>query len=156
MAHSASRVLFTSHTSIAGEIAKLLQEASASVDAALYRLTNPQLARALEQARRRGLQVRLLTDQVKYNETETTRNLLAETAIPFRTLNGRKGSGSKLHHKFAILDRSIVLAGSYNWTMESEEGNYDHLLVLPDPEIVQAYQQEFDRLWPSANGTDSS
>ena len=156
MGHNEGRVLFTSNTSIASAIEELLKEASVSVDAALYRLTNPQLPRALEQAQGRGLQVRLLIDQEKYEETQATRDLLAETPIPFRTLHGRKGRGTKLHHKFATLDQAVVLAGSYNWTMESEEGNYDHLLVLPNPGLVQAYQLEFDQLWPSAPRADSA
>lgn len=125
-------------------------EASGAIDAAMYRLTNPQLACALEQAHRRGLRVRLLTDQGKFEEAPETRDLLADTPVPYRTLTGRRGKGSKLHHKFAILDNSVVLAGSYNWTMESEKDNYDFLLILGDPQLALAYQREFDRLWTSA------
>lgn len=118
----------------------------------MYRLTNPRLAQSLEGARGRGVQVRLITDEGKYEATETTRRLLAESAIRFRTLDGRRGKGTKLHHKFAILDRKIVLAGSYNWTLESEEGNYDSMLVLSEPTLAAAYQEEFDALWPQARG----
>jgi mitochondrial cardiolipin hydrolase len=149
---SANRALFTSRTSIASIIEELLGEARLSVDAALYRLTNPRLVRALEQAHHRGLRVRLLVDQMKYKETPATQELLAEIPIPFRTLTGRKGEGSKMHHKFAILDRKVILAGSYNWTLESERENYDDLLVLREPALVLEFQQEFDRLWSSAPG----
>lgn len=143
-----NKTLFTSQDSVAGAIERLLQEARASVDAALYRITNPHLARALGQAQDRGLRVRLLVDRNKYQETSSTRKLLLENSLPFHAIYGRKEKGSKLHHKFAVLDRQIVLAGSYNWTIESEEKNFDHLLVLRDPEIVLAYQREFERLWP--------
>jgi cardiolipin hydrolase len=143
-----NKTLFTSQDSVAGAIERLLQEARASVDAALYRITNPYLARALGQAQDRGLRVRLLVDRNKYQETSSTRKLLLENSLPFHAIYGRKEKGSKLHHKFAVLDRQIVLAGSYNWTIESEEKNFDHLLVLRDPEIVLAYQREFERLWP--------
>jgi mitochondrial cardiolipin hydrolase len=156
MAHQAARVLFTSQASVAIAIEGLLRKATASVDAALYRLTNPQLTKALERAHRRSLRVRVLTDQGKYEETQVTRDLLADTSISFRTLNGCQGRGSNLQHRFAILDGTVVLAGSYNWTLESEEGNYDHLLVLPDPELALTYQQEFDRLWAFAQKTGSA
>lgn len=148
----ANRALFTCRTSIESIIKELLGEARFSVDAALYRLTNPRLVQALEQAHHRGLRVRLLIDQMKYEETPATRNLLARISMPFRTLTGRKGKGSKMHHKFALFDHRIILAGSYNWTLESENENYDHLLVLQEPALVLEYQQEFDRLWSSAPG----
>jgi mitochondrial cardiolipin hydrolase len=148
MPESENQTLFTSQGSIAGAIEELLLEACVSVDAALYRITNPNLAHALGQAQSRGLRVRLLVDRNKYQETATTRKLLLENSLPFQAIYGRKEKGSKLHHKFAVLDRQIVLAGSYNWTIESEEQNFDHLLVLRDPKIVMAYQREFERLWP--------
>lgn len=148
MPESGSQTLFTSQGSVARTIEHLLLEACVSVDAALYRITNPRLARALGKARDRGLRIRLLVDRNKYQETATTRELLAENALPFQAIYGRKEKGSKLHHKFAVLDRHIVLTGSYNWTIDSEERNFDHMLVLRDPDLVLAYQQEFERLWP--------
>ncbi len=93
--------------------------------------------------------MRLLVDRNKYEETAATRKLLAENPLPFRAIYGQTGKGSKLHHKFVLLDRRVVLAGSYNWTVESEEQNYDHMLIIRDTELVLAYQQEFERLWPS-------
>lgn len=143
-----NQTLFTSQGPVAGTIEQLLLEARVSVDAALYRITNPRLARALGEARNRGLRVRLLVDRNKYQDTAVTRRLLAENALPFQAIYGRKEKGSKLHHKFAVLDHHIVLTGSYNWTVESEERNFDHLLILRDPGLVVAYQREFEQLWP--------
>lgn len=148
MLEAENQTLFTSRGSIAGAIERLLQEARISVDAVLYRITNPQLARALGEAQSRGLRVRLLVDRNKYQETLSTRKLIEENSLLFQAIYGRKEKGSKLHHKFAVLDRQVVLAGSYNWTIDSEEKNFDHLVVLRDPNIVLAYQREFERLWP--------
>lgn len=149
-------VLFTSQVPVAGVIEQLLEEARATVDAVMYRITNPRLAWALGQAQRRGLSVRLMVDRNKYDETAVTRKLLTENRVPFQAIYGREGKGSKLHHKFVILDRHIVLTGSYNWTSESEEQNYDHMVVLRDPRLVLAYQREFDRLWPSESQSSTS
>lgn len=148
MLESGNQTLFTSQSSVARAIERLLLETRVSVDAALYRITNPRLARALGKAQDRGLRIRLLVDRNKYQETAATRELLAKNALPFQAIYGRKEKGSKLHHKFAVLDRHIVLTGSYNWTIDSEERNFDHMLILRDPNLVQAYQQEFERLWP--------
>ena len=55
-----------------------------------------------------------------------------------------------MHHKFAILDGTVVVTGSYNWTLESEEQNYENVLVLREPELVKAYGPEFEALWAEA------
>lgn len=143
-------VVFTRACSVAELLERLLSQARRSVDAALYRLNNPRLAGALEEAVRRGAQVRVVLDRGKYEETRTARQLISAGVISFRLLSGRGGAGTKMHHKFAILDSSVILTGSYNWTLESEEENFESLLILREPEVVTAYQQEFSALWSAA------
>jgi len=52
-----------------------------------------------------------------------------------------------MHHKFIVLDEWAVLTGSYNWTYASEEKNYDNLLILREPSLIQAHRREFEELW---------
>jgi phosphatidylserine/phosphatidylglycerophosphate/cardiolipin synthase-like enzyme len=146
----ATEVILSRGSSIAEAILRLLGEARASVDAALCRFNSPQLAAALEDARRRGVRVRLVLDRNKYEESRTMREVLAKGSIPFRLLYGRRGPGTKMHHKFALFDGRTALAGSYNWTAESEEQNYEALLILREPEVLQALEQEFEALWAEA------
>jgi len=143
-------VIFSRAASVAERIVGLMESCSESVDAALYRLNNPRLTEALVESRQRGVPIRLLVDGGKYEEDSATRRLLAEGRVPFKLTHGRSGQSSKMHHKFAILDRRTVLTGSYNWTRESEEQNYEHMVVLRDPEHVRAYQEEFEALWKEA------
>lgn len=143
-------VIFSRTASVADRIVGLMRECSESVDAALYRLNNPRLAEALVESRQRGVPIRLLVDGGKYREDSVTQRLLAAGRVPFKLTHGRAGPSAKMHHKFAILDRRTVLTGSYNWTRESEERNYEHLVVLRGPEQVRAYQEEFEALWKEA------
>ena len=133
--------------SIAGLIERLIEECKTSLDAALYRLNHPRLGKALEDAVGRGVRVRLVLDRNKYEESFATRELLSDRRIPFRLLYGRQGPGSKMHHKFAILDGRMALTGSYNWTLESEEQNYENLLILSEPENLEIFRREFEALW---------
>lgn len=132
-----------------------VHEATSSIEGALYRFNHPGLAQALEEAVGRGVRVRLLVDGNKYKESRTTQELLTGAIIPFRLAFGRQGRGSKMHHKFVILDQQTVLTGSYNWTHESEEENHENLLILSDPYPVDAYSQEFEALWQGARRDDS-
>jgi phosphatidylserine/phosphatidylglycerophosphate/cardiolipin synthase-like enzyme len=148
-------IKFARSESVADVITRLIRDASGSINAALYRFNHPGLARVLEEAVRRGLRVRLLVDGNKYRESRSTQELLAGAIIPFRLGFGRQGRGSKMHHKFVILDQQTVLTGSYNWTLESENENHENLLIVRDPLPVQAYEQEFEVLWSGADRDDS-
>lgn len=148
-----AEVLFTRERSVAGRIEELIKGTGVSCDAALYRFASDRLARALDEAQKRGVRVRLVLDGRKYEETETTRRLLAAGRLAFRLAHGRAGAGSKMHHKFALLDDSVLLTGSYNWTTESEEQNYENLLVLREPELIAAYRLEFEGLWAESSET---
>jgi phosphatidylserine/phosphatidylglycerophosphate/cardiolipin synthase-like enzyme len=148
-------IRFTRGGSVADEIMHLVHTAQSTIDGALYRFNHPGLAQALEEAVHRGVRVRLLTDGNKYKESRTTQELLAGAVIPFRLAFGRLGKGSKMHHKFVILDQQTVLTGSYNWTLESEDENHENLLILRDPYPVEAYTREFDELWWGAGRDDA-
>ena len=148
-------IKFARSESVADVILRLMQEAASSIDAALYRFNHPGLAQGLEEASQRGVRVRLLVDGNKYKESRTTQELLAGAIIPFRLAFGRQGRGSKMHHKFVILDQQTVLTGSYNWTLESEDENHENLLILRDAHAVEAYTREFEGLWSGADGDDS-
>lgn len=145
-----AELLFTRARPVGEKIERLIQATTTSIDAALYRFNNPRLALALEDAAQRGVRIRLVLDQNKYEESHTTRQLLSSRRVPFRLLYGRQGPGSKMHHKFAILDGQIAITGSYNWTLESEEQNFENLLILRDPEELEKYRREFEALWAEA------
>lgn len=146
--------LFTRSGSIAREIDRCIGQASVSVDAALYRINHPALAQALADAMKRGVRVRIVLDRGKFLENRMARELLLETALPYRLSCGRGRRESKMHHKFALVDHRILLTGSYNWTLESEKENYENLVILSDPALVEAYTQEFETLWSESSLAD--
>lgn len=143
-------VAFSRNHSVADLIGRLIGSTAISLDAALYRFNHPQLAGAVAEAARRGVSIRLVVDRRKYQEDSMTRHLLRTIATAFRLSGGRGSTESKMHHKFAILDGRTAFTGSYNWTMESEEDNYENLVILHDLEQVEAYRREFELLWEEA------
>ena len=50
----------------------------------------------------------------------------------------------------ALLDDNVVLTGSYNWTFASEQENYENVLILREPQLVDTYHAEFEALWEEA------
>lgn len=55
-----------------------------------------------------------------------------------------------LHHKFCIIDDSVVINGSYNWTRFSQN-NYENIIIFRyDDAIVEAFDKEFCLIWANA------
>ena len=139
--------LFSRSGSMARVIERSIRAAKISIDVALYRLSHPRLVRALHDAPLRGVRVRIILDRKKYETTPATKKLLGKFPLPYRLNSGRAGRYAKMHHKFAVLDGGTALAGSYNWTPESEEQNYENLIILREPEQVKRFVKEFNALW---------
>jgi len=51
-----------------------------------------------------------------------------------------------IHHKFCIVDKKVVLTGSYNWTYYAEYKNYENIVQLTNPEIIDQYIHEYNSL----------
>ncbi len=55
--------------------------------------------------------------------------------------------GDKLHHKFGIIDRNIIIAGSHNWSASANYKNDETLLIIQNSIVTAHYLQEFERLY---------
>lgn len=150
-----TEAIFGRERSIAEVIESQLALSQNSIDAALHRLNSQRLARALVDARERGVDIRLVIDRSKYEKSQATRKLLSACEFPFRLACGRDGTGSKMHHKFALLDHRLVITGSYNWTFASESRNHENILLLRERGLVDTFRQEFEALWTNSENSDS-
>ena len=70
------------------------------------------------------------------------------TYCNFVGIQVRYGSTSfYMHHKFVILDYKLLVNGSFNWTRNAILGNNENVQIMSDSQLVETYQQEFDKLW---------
>ncbi len=52
-----------------------------------------------------------------------------------------------LHHKVFIIDESIVVTGSFNFSGGAMDNNDENLLIIHNPALAQVYLEEFNFLW---------
>ena len=64
------------------------------------------------------------------------------------------GNKYTMHHKIIVLDESIVITGSFNFTKSADEENDDNVIVIHNPDLAKLYLQEFDRIWGQAVAPD--
>lgn len=149
-------VAFRPETPVAPLLVRAIEASTGSVHAALYELDQPALTGALQRARARGVDVRVLLDphallpageDGKPAPVAPALRALLDSGLPVRALSGLPPHGC-MHAKFAVLDGSLVAAGSYNWTANSERLHYDDVQFFGA--FAPAYELYFDRLWAAA------
>lgn len=96
-------------------------------------------------AKRRGVQVRVITDQQEAQSRTQAEALkiLREAGIPVK-VNSHKGL---MHLKMTIADSKIATTGSFNYTKAAATVNDEMLVVIRDPAVARSWKAEFDRMW---------
>lgn len=121
----------------------LLGGCRATLDIAVFTLTDDRLAGAVIERHRRGVAVRILTDDDKSWDRGSDVDRLVDAGIPLRLDH----SPHHFHHKFALLDGRCVVTGSYNWTRGADRDNRENFLVSWDPALVAPFQHGFEHMW---------
>ncbi len=114
-----------------------------TLDAAIYGLTDEDIARALVRAHKRGVKVRVVHDKVQAAGRHDVSDMLIQAGIPVKIQRGSKGG--ILHHKFMVIDKQFVITGSFNWTTGASTKNDENFVVLDDK--APRFHKEFERLW---------
>lgn len=122
-----------------------------TADVCVFTVTDDRISRAILDAHRRGVRVRIVTDNEKQHDAGSDVQKLRDAGIAVKVddMNeaSEPGLNGHMHNKFAIFDGTRLLNGSYNWTRGAARVNYENLTDTADPTTVAAFAAEFDRLW---------
>lgn len=124
-------------------ILQQLNNARESIDICVFTISDNSIAEAILAAHKRGPLVRIITDNEKAHDHGSDIEYLAGKGIAIR----EDASADHMHHKFAIFDKKVLLNGSFNWTRSASERNRENLAVNFHPNLLQAYQNIFEKLW---------
>jgi phosphatidylserine/phosphatidylglycerophosphate/cardiolipin synthase-like enzyme len=108
---------------------------------AIYDLDLRSVSRALLEADRRGVAVRLVVETDNL-DTPAVHDLIA-AGIPLVA----DGQPPLMHDKFTVIDRREVWSGSMNYTVTDAYFNDNNLLRLQDRQAAQAYAAEFEEMF---------
>jgi phosphatidylserine/phosphatidylglycerophosphate/cardiolipin synthase-like enzyme len=98
-----------------------------------YAFQSRLLADDLIAATRRGVRVRILMDRLQSTNKSAKTADLAKGCTFFGIVH----SAGAMHAKTMILDREVIITGSYNWTDAAEAKNVEHLYILRQPQLAQ-------------------
>lgn len=117
--------------------------AKESLDIAVFTISDDEITTEILRAWKRGVAVRIITDNDKSLDEGSDIYLLAKNDIPVKVDN----SPRHMHHKFSICDGIYVLTGSYNWTLSAARFNQENVIELENQLIADQFQTEFNALW---------
>ncbi len=143
------RNYFSPRGGIAANIEEVLKSARSSIYFAAFSFTREDFTEVLKQKVKDGLTVQGVFE---------TRQIAAGADAGWNALTSARprvdvrqdGNSYTMHHKFFIIDESIVMLGSFNFSRNAEERNNENILIIYDPAIAAAFKAEFDRLWAQA------
>ena len=125
------------------KIVSLLNSARHSIDICVFTITDNRIAEPIQAAHRRGIKVRVITDNDKANDRGSDAERLAHAGIEVRV----DRTDHHMHHKYATFDGKRLLTGSYNWTRSAAEYNEENFIITDNSNLVAEFQGEFERLW---------
>ncbi len=125
------------------KITGMLSAAQRSVEICVFTITDDRIADAIRDCHRRGVEVRIISDDDKAFDRGSDILALQKHGIAVRV----DGSPAHMHHKFALFDRRELLTGSYNWTRSAASENHENVIVTADPRLVAAFGEVFETLW---------
>ncbi|MCU0704359.1 MAG: phospholipase D-like domain-containing protein [Fimbriiglobus sp.] len=126
-----------------GRIVSRLNGARRTADICVFTITDDRITTAILAAYKRGVKVRIITDNDKAFDEGSDVRRLQEAGIPLLVDH----TPYHMHHKFALIDRSRLINGSYNWTRSAATSNEENITDTGDPALLAAFQREFDSLW---------
>jgi phosphatidylserine/phosphatidylglycerophosphate/cardiolipin synthase-like enzyme len=145
---------FSPQSKCSAHIRREIDQARQELLVAVYAFTHDELAQALVQAKKRGVTVQVVIDREFDASNERSKGKFFEgQKIPLRRMSGLRSptqdkDSGLMHQKFAVIDRRIVLTGSYNWTHSADNLNDENLLLFRDAgALAEEYRRTFVQLW---------
>ena len=124
-------------------IVSAIDNAERTIDGAIYTFTSREIAQALVRAYERGISVRIIMDRNQAADGYAKKRYLSNKGIPVRV---HIGDGI-MHNKFLVVDSTIVITGSFNWTASADRWNYENIVVIKSSALAQIYEAQFGKLW---------
>lgn len=123
----------------------IINGAKSNLDIAIYSLTNKEIVKAIQESKKRGVAIRIITDEQEAKNATQAADLksLKATGIPIKK-NTHKGL---MHLKVTIADKSVLTTGSFNYSASAATINDEVLVAIYDSKMAQEWDSEFEKMW---------
>jgi phosphatidylserine/phosphatidylglycerophosphate/cardiolipin synthase-like enzyme len=142
-------------SNLTSQIVRLISESQKEVLVASTRVRLEPVLEAIAQAAKRGVKVKIVLSQDDYRDLDQRAKWLfssenIEVRVKFYNLRPAQYMAFQMHNKFMIVDRKILITGSFNWSASSENNHIENLMEFQGPaarDVLPSYLEEFKMIW---------
>jgi phosphatidylserine/phosphatidylglycerophosphate/cardiolipin synthase-like enzyme len=139
-------VYFSPDDGVEDRIDEVLRRAAKSIDFMVYSFTSDVLSETLLARAKAGVEVRGVVERDQASNPGSDYERLRQAGLDVRLDSNPRN----MHHKVIIIDGTIVITGSYNFSRNAEEYNDENVLILYDVRVSEEYLLEFKRIFENA------
>ncbi len=140
---SSSAAYFSPGRECRSAIITNLRKAQSSVKICVFTISDDEISREIVAAHRRKVSVKVISDNDKSFDRGSDIESLFKSGIPLKI----DRTDDHMHHKFCLIDKQVLLTGSYNWTRSAAERNHENILITEETGVVKEFLGEFEKLW---------
>jgi len=141
LGHAPVEVYFSPKNGATDAIVREIDRARSEILVQAYSFTSAPIAKALLKAHRRGVKVQAILDKSQKTQKYSSASFLTNSGIP--TYIDDKHAIA--HNKIILIDRAVVITGSFNFTKAAEEKNAENLLIIRSKELAKPYLENWQR-----------
>jgi phosphatidylserine/phosphatidylglycerophosphate/cardiolipin synthase-like enzyme len=140
------QALFSPEDHVMSNLIALVKDAKVNIRFLAFSFTDYPLAQTMIDRANAGVDVKGVFEAFGSTSIYAELSTFFCAGLPVR----QDGNGSFLHHKVIIIDNSIVVTGSLNYSSNADESNEENVIIVDNLEIAALYLQEFEKLWSQA------
>jgi phosphatidylserine/phosphatidylglycerophosphate/cardiolipin synthase-like enzyme len=139
ISHAPVEVYFSPNDGATAAIVREIDRARSEILVQAYSFTSAPIAKALLKAHKRGVKVQAILDKSQKTQKYSSASFLTNSGIP--TYIDEKHAIA--HNKIILIDRAVVITGSFNFTKAAEEKNAENLLIVHSKELAKPYLENW-------------
>ena len=125
------------------EIIPLINNSEKYIYIPTFVLTHQGLTDALINAKKRGVDVKIIIDGTSSTQIHTKHHVLRTAGVPVKAEN----YAGKMHMKTIIIDDKYTILGSMNFSNSGENRNDENIVLIEDKKFAEFYKDYFNYIW---------
>lgn len=135
------KVCFTPSENCTAQIVAEIDQAKESLYVQAYSFTSEPIAKALVNAKNRGVDVKVLLDKSQVKAKYTAAHYLDEQSV-WAKIDYKPAIA---HNKIMVIDDKTVITGSFNFTKAAQDKNAENVLIIQDAGLAKEYLQNWTK-----------
>lgn len=140
---------FSPETKVAPILGELVAQAEEEILFMAFSFTHEDIGEPILARAEAGVEVRGVFETTG-SETEYSYFLPMRNADIDNLQVRQDGNGRIMHHKVIVIDRKIVVFGSFNFSDSANTKNDENTLIVYDPNFASYFIEEFEIVWGEA------